>query len=152
MHVLLIEHEAPLRQLFAAALQEAPIPGVGVQMTRSGMEGLHVLSDGEAPVLVYLAEALPGVNGGDVLAEMSRDPRLSQVPVLLRTDHLDSMFSMTMRIAGHQVTGRLHVVTTLMQQVRYQVSVARERLLRWGTPTGRRERGEPLPMRRAQFG
>lgn len=77
-HVLVVDDEAPLRELIVVALGEAFF----CEEAEDGETALTLL--GEAPPdLVFLDVMLPGLSGIDVLREMRADPALRDVAVVV---------------------------------------------------------------------
>ena len=77
-HVLVVDDEAPLRELIVVALGEA----FRCEEAEDGETALVRL--GEAPPdLVFLDVMLPGCSGIDVLREMRADPLLRDVAVVV---------------------------------------------------------------------
>jgi DNA-binding response OmpR family regulator len=77
-HVLVVEDEAPLRELIVVTLgDEYDCEEVG-----DGETALAVLEE-RPPDLVFLDVMLPGIGGIDILRKMRADPRLRDVPVVV---------------------------------------------------------------------
>lgn len=79
-HILIVEDEAPVRQLLATALQSA---GYTVSTAEEGSEALQRLRSGPAPNLILLDLALPGLDGGAFRAEQRWDPEHGDIPVVV---------------------------------------------------------------------
>ncbi len=77
-HVLLADDDALLRQVLVAALEGE---GYRVEQARHGDEVLWK-AEQQRPDLIVLDLLLPGMGGLEVLAHLSRDPRLRTIPVL----------------------------------------------------------------------
>jgi DNA-binding response OmpR family regulator len=76
--VLVVDDEAPLRELIAVALGDE----FACDEAEDGAEALTKLR-AAPPDLVFLDVMLPGVSGLDVLEEMRTDRRLQRVPVVV---------------------------------------------------------------------
>jgi two-component system phosphate regulon response regulator PhoB len=76
--VLVVDDEAPLRELIVVTLGDA----FRCDEAGDGEEALAKLK-AEPPDLVFLDVMLPGLSGVDVLREMRADPALHDVPVVV---------------------------------------------------------------------
>jgi CheY-like chemotaxis protein len=56
--------------------------GVSVRSARDGCEGLEILRSGLRPRAVFLDQCMPRLDGASVLAAMSEDPALAEIPVV----------------------------------------------------------------------
>ena len=77
-HVLVVDDEAPLRELIVVALGEA----FCCEEAEDGETALTRLGEAR-PDLVFLDVMLPGLSGLDVLREMRADPLLRDVKVVV---------------------------------------------------------------------
>lgn len=84
--VLIIEDELNIR-LFISANLEAR--GYGVYEAGTGADGLHIMRV-QRPQVVILDMLLPDMSGWDVLAAMSADGALADIPVILMTASVNS--------------------------------------------------------------
>ena len=87
--VLVVEDDAPVRQLYRAALTSA---GYAVVAVEDGVDALRRV-DAETPNAVVLDLGLPRLGGLDVHRELKARPETSNIPVVLATgtdiSHLD---------------------------------------------------------------
>ncbi len=84
--ILIIEDSTELQQLYTEALT---VKGFQVSYASTAQKGIGMMQS-DKPDLLVLDIMLPGGgNGFDVLEQMKRDPRLSQIPVIVVTN-LDS--------------------------------------------------------------
>jgi CheY-like chemotaxis protein len=94
--VLVCDDEAALRMLVRATLDLA---NYTVVEARDGDEALkHIRS--EHPDLVLLDMMMPGTSGGDVLAELRRDPATAATPVIMLTARAQASDRAAMKLAG----------------------------------------------------
>jgi DNA-binding response OmpR family regulator len=77
-HVLVVEDEAPLRELIVVTLGDE----YDCEEVADGETALAVLEE-RPPDLVFLDVMLPGIGGIDILRKMRADPRLRDVPVVV---------------------------------------------------------------------
>lgn len=84
--ILIVEDSTELQQLYTDALTQH---GFQVSYASTAQKGIGMMQS-DKPDLLVLDIMLPGGgNGFDVLEQMKRDPRLSDVPVIVVTN-LDS--------------------------------------------------------------
>jgi signal transduction histidine kinase/CheY-like chemotaxis protein len=81
VRVLIVDDDQMARYLFRHCL---PTPGFKVSEAISGEEGLQ-RARAERPDVIVLDLVMPGMHGGDVLAELRRDPTTSNIPVVVST-------------------------------------------------------------------
>lgn len=77
--VLVIEDDAPLRDLYRTVLRAAGVPVVAVE---DGLHALHYL-EASKPCAVVLDLDLPCVSGRDVYREMKASPATRQIPIIV---------------------------------------------------------------------
>jgi len=77
--ILIIEDDKFLRQLVAQKLLKE---GYDVSEAIDGEEGMRMIRE-EKPDLVLLDLILPGIDGFEVLSQMRKDEKLSQIPVII---------------------------------------------------------------------
>ncbi|MDQ5808579.1 MAG: response regulator [Actinomycetota bacterium] len=82
--ILLVEDSAPDAMLIRQALHEAGVEGT-VEVATDGVQALERLRRGPAPDLMLLDLNLPRKDGRAVLAEMSCDDTMRQIPVIVLT-------------------------------------------------------------------
>ena len=79
--VLVVEDDDRVRELFRVALTGAGFPVVAVE---DGVDALRVM-DQTRPAAVVLDLGLPRLSGLDVIQEMSEQPALRSIPVIIVT-------------------------------------------------------------------
>lgn len=77
--VLLVEDDHDLRETMSELMESQ---GVQVCAARDGCEGLEILRAGLRPRAVFLDQCMPRLDGASVLAAMSADPALADIPVV----------------------------------------------------------------------
>lgn len=82
--ILLVEDSAPDAMLIRQALREAEVEGT-VEVVTDGEQAMARLRRGPAPDLMLLDLNLPRKDGRAVLAEMSVDADLREIPVIVLT-------------------------------------------------------------------
>ena len=84
--VVVVEDHALQARLLRSALC-ARLPGCVVEVIGDGSEASRRLADpdGDAPDLIVLDLALPGLSGHALLSERARDARLAQIPAAIVT-------------------------------------------------------------------
>ena len=80
-YILVVEDEAPLRELYRSALRAAGYAVVGVE---DGMEALRLIDSGK-PRAVVLDLALPRLNGRAVSRELRAHEHTQDIPVIVVT-------------------------------------------------------------------
>lgn len=80
-HVLIADDEAPITSILRSRLQRA---GFVVSVAADGFEALE-LARAEPPQVVVTDLQMPRCNGFEFAQAMKKDPKLSDVPVLLLT-------------------------------------------------------------------
>jgi DNA-binding response OmpR family regulator len=85
--LLLVEDDAPLRELYRLALTVA---GYDVKEASDGWEALRRI-DSVQPDLIVLDLGLPMVSGEHVLMDLSGQPHLRHIPVVVVTGSSDSL-------------------------------------------------------------
>jgi CheY-like chemotaxis protein len=80
--VLVVEDEAPLRELMREALE---LSGYQVVATANGREALDALAKVDHLCLVLLDLLMPVMNGWEFLTEIQSRPALAAVPVVVHT-------------------------------------------------------------------
>jgi CheY-like chemotaxis protein len=79
--VLLVEDDAPTRELFRAAFRRA---GFVVTAVEDGLAALHRI-ESDPPDVIVLDMALPRLGGRDVLRELRARPDTRHIPVVIVT-------------------------------------------------------------------
>ncbi|GAB4199691.1 MAG: hypothetical protein OHK0022_20130 [Roseiflexaceae bacterium] len=83
MLILVVEDEAPLREVLATILIEA---GYRVAAAPDGLAALALLRElPEPPQLILLDLMLPHMTGVELCAALRRDPTFAAVPILVLT-------------------------------------------------------------------
>ncbi len=80
--VLIVEDEAPLRELMCEALE---LSGYAVVATSNGQEALEAMARIEHVCLVILDLLMPIMNGWELYAELQSRQALTEVPVVVHT-------------------------------------------------------------------
>jgi CheY-like chemotaxis protein len=80
--VLVVEDEAPLRELMREALE---LSGYDVVAAGNGREALDAIERIEHVCLVLLDLLMPVMNGWEFLSEIQSHPTLASVPVVVHT-------------------------------------------------------------------
>jgi CheY-like chemotaxis protein/predicted transcriptional regulator len=78
--VLVVDDDADIRQQLAEILAEE---GYDVITAANGREALERLRDGGRPSLILLDLRMPVMDGWALRAELKKDPRMQQIPVVL---------------------------------------------------------------------
>jgi CheY-like chemotaxis protein len=78
--VLVVEDHAGVRDALADLVE---LEGYEVSTAADGKEALRYLRNNPAPRLILLDLVLPGTTGWEVAAELSANPELSSIPVVL---------------------------------------------------------------------
>jgi CheY-like chemotaxis protein len=84
--VLIVDDDPSVRNLLRMTL---PVDGFEIVEAENGEEALSLI-EGAVPDLVLLDWAMPGLSGGDVLAELKR--RRPELPVIILTAEADPRF------------------------------------------------------------
>ena len=77
--LLVVDDHADTREVLVRLLRR---DGYEAASVGSGIDAIEFLQANK-PALVILDHSMPGMNGLDVLAQMKRDPRLADVPVII---------------------------------------------------------------------
>ena len=80
--VLIVEDDAPLRNLYRSALSQA---GFSVVAVGDGMDALRVVESEQVPAAVVLDLALPTLSGRDVGYELKANPTTCHIPIIVVT-------------------------------------------------------------------
>jgi DNA-binding response OmpR family regulator len=80
-YILVVEDDAPLRDLYRTALRAAGYAVVGVE---DGLDALRLV-DNQQPAAIVLDLGLPRLNGRDVQRELKTDPVTAGIPVIVVT-------------------------------------------------------------------
>jgi CheY-like chemotaxis protein len=94
--VLVCDDEPVLRMLVRGALAEAEYT---VLEARDGDEALERVRT-DHPDLILLDMMMPGRSGGDVLAELRRDPATAATPIIMLTARAQASDREAMKAAG----------------------------------------------------
>jgi DNA-binding response OmpR family regulator len=81
--VLLVEDDAPLRELYRTLLRDA---GYLVTAVEDGLAALHSVEE-RVPAALVLDLALPRLSGRDVFHELKARPETSRIPIVVVTGH-----------------------------------------------------------------
>jgi CheY-like chemotaxis protein len=88
--IFLIDDDTDDREIFTLALGEAA-PSFQCVTAKDGIEALDKLKGGEVePDCIFLDLNMPRMNGKQCLKELKKDPRLSDVPVVIYTTSSES--------------------------------------------------------------
>ncbi len=99
--VLVVEDEDPVRRYTVSLLEEL---GFTVLQASDGTEAIAIVRERSAEISAMLLDhSMPGLSGGEVLAELAREGL--QVPVVLTSGH--DRTSLERRFAGYDVAGYL---------------------------------------------
>lgn len=80
--ILVVDDEAAVRSLYVEALEEA---GHRVSVAVNGEEALEQLRDGDLPCVVLTDVRMPRMDGFELSREVSRDPQLASIPIVVMT-------------------------------------------------------------------
>jgi DNA-binding response OmpR family regulator len=80
-NIILIEDDAILSKVVNEELEDADFK---ISTAFSGREGLDMVRS-ELPDLILLDLILPEIHGFDVLAELKKDPKTKNIPVIILT-------------------------------------------------------------------
>ena len=80
--ILIVDDDEDMREAYRDALELA---GFATRTVRDGREALAELRQENGIGLILLDLMMPGMNGWDLWAELQRDPRLQQIPVVVAT-------------------------------------------------------------------
>jgi CheY-like chemotaxis protein len=85
--VLVIDDDPAIREVLATllALEGYPVVAAG-----SGVEALESLRGGVRPCLILLDLRMPGMDGWALRAELQREPRLANIPVVVISGDRDA--------------------------------------------------------------
>ena len=81
-NILLVEDDEDLRDAFRDLFEDE---GYGVWTAANGQEALDCLRQRGKACLILLDLMMPVMNGWEFRAELSRDPRLSEIPIVVCT-------------------------------------------------------------------
>lgn len=80
-HILIIDDDPDIRELFALLLGEA---GYSVDTAACGPDGLAALA-ARRPACVLLDVNMPAMSGWDVFRRLKSDPATARIPVIIQT-------------------------------------------------------------------
>lgn len=80
--LLIVDDEPDIRESLREFFEDE---GYDVATAANGAEALTRLADEDLPCVVILDLLMPVLTGNEVYARMQKDPRLSQVPVVVST-------------------------------------------------------------------
>ena len=80
--ILVVDDEAAVRSLYVEALEGA---GHRVSVAVNGEEALDQLRDGDLPCVVLTDVRMPRMDGFELSREVSRDPQLASIPIVVMT-------------------------------------------------------------------
>lgn len=99
--VLVVEDEDPVRRYTVSLLEEL---GFTVLQASDGTEAIAIVRERSAEISAMLLDhSMPGLSGGQVLAELAREGL--KVPVVLTSGH--DRASLERRFAGYDIAGYL---------------------------------------------
>ncbi len=101
--ILIVEPEQTARTLLAAITRSC---GFQPYTVATAMDALALLPYIDRPRLFILAEQMPVMDGGDLLAALERDARWSEVPVIVCSHAPDSLFTSALTAMGTVVVER----------------------------------------------
>ncbi len=78
--ILVIEDDDDIRETIRDVLQDE---GYRVDTAANGREAIDHLQDGHLPAVILLDLMMPVMNGAEFLDELSADPRLVTIPVIV---------------------------------------------------------------------
>lgn len=81
--ILIVDDEAPIRNLLSAALQAADFDTCEAADARAALEQLA----NERPHLILLDWMLPAVSGPELARRLKRDPDYGDIPIIMLTAH-----------------------------------------------------------------
>lgn len=89
MRILLIDDDRSLREVLHEALK---LIGHQVRSSASGVEALALLRNEGLPELILLDQMMPEMSGIEFLAQIEKDSKLRNIPVVLMTglNHVQS--------------------------------------------------------------
>lgn len=80
--VMVVDDDPDVRALYVETLREI---GHGVKEAPDGETAIGILTDGEIPCVVLTDVRMPRMDGFEFSRELSRDPELATLPVVLIT-------------------------------------------------------------------
>jgi len=83
-HVLVVEDDPALREIYAGALRGY---GHEVRTAGDGAEALERLDNGWSPCIVFLDLRMPGMDGWELSRRLHADERWREVPVVVVAAH-----------------------------------------------------------------
>jgi CheY-like chemotaxis protein len=97
--VLIVDDDADIREALTDTLQDE---GLQVAATENGQAALDYLRSNARPAVILLDWMMPVMDGAQFYAELSRDPELCAVPVVLLTADANARErAATLGIAGY---------------------------------------------------
>jgi two-component system OmpR family response regulator len=112
-HVLVVEDDPSVRGLLHTLLTAE---GYDVATASDGLAGL-VKASRQRPSLILLDLMMPDLGGVRVLEELSGDPELVDVPVIVVTGKLDAVPAMAERLGEDSVFAKPFSVADLLARV-----------------------------------
>jgi two-component system chemotaxis response regulator CheY len=95
MHALIVDDSLTARIMMAYALKEM---GFDVSEASNGFDALHFLRQGPLPDLMTLDWNMPGLNGGQVLDALQKEPGLKPAKIMVVTSETD------MKMVGESIS------------------------------------------------
>ncbi len=130
--ILIVEPEQTARTLLVAITRTC---GFQPYTAATAMDALELLPHIDRPRLFILAEKMPVMDGGDLLAALERDARWSEVPVIVCSQAPGSLFTSALTAMGTIVVARPpsrtvlvpHLLALHSESARPSAQAARER-------------------------
>lgn len=109
--VLIVEDDDSIRETMRLALE---MRGYQVATAANGKEGIALLAELPEPCLILLDLMMPVMDGWGFVTEMSRDPRLGRIPVVVVT----AFTNQAAKIAARSVLAKPVPLDVLYETVR----------------------------------
>jgi CheY-like chemotaxis protein len=118
--VLVVEDDATLRGELALRLVEE---GYTVETAADGQAAIECLQSGCVPSIMIVDLEMPRRDGGEVLAEMEREPRWADIPVVVVTGATYGLLAETLRLGGMNVLAKPFEIQHLLAHVSLHATV-----------------------------
>lgn len=112
--ILIIDDNADTRDLTHLHLTTE---GFAVVVASDGREGLY-MAVAEQPDLMITDISMPGVNGIELVKQLSAQPELDNVPILVLTAFGDEEMDKAIRAGAHRAMSKPVHLDSLMDEVR----------------------------------
>lgn len=112
--ILIIDDNADTRDLTHLHLTTE---GFAVVVASDGREGLY-MAVAEQPDLIITDISMPGVNGIELVKQLSAQPELDNVPILVLTAFGDEEMDKAIRAGAHRAMSKPVHLDSLMDEVR----------------------------------